>query len=99
MYQTKDNFKGLMMLAQSYSHSYLSRTQEGWLPHMDFPILPLFVMVMVCYGAAAKILPDFNKNSGAEGTATAVGREPSGYTMGYGCAISCSCTRHSNPKY
>ena len=48
MYQTKDNFKGfpmamvfLRMLAQSYSHSCLSRTQEGWLPHMDFPIPPL----------------------------------------------------------
>ena len=48
MYQTKDNFKGfpmaiffLMMLAQSYSHSCLSRTQEGWHPYMDFPIPPL----------------------------------------------------------
>ena len=47
MYQTKDNFLGfpmamffLMMLAQSYSHSCLSRTQEGWLPHMNFPIPP-----------------------------------------------------------
>ena len=46
MYQTKDNFKGFpmaMMLAQSYSHSCLSRTQEGWLPHMDFPRPPLVV--------------------------------------------------------
>ena len=48
MYQTKDNFQGfpmtmffLMMLAQSDSHSCLSRTQEGWLPHMDLPIPPL----------------------------------------------------------
>ena len=50
MYQIKDNFKGfpmamffLMMLAQSYSHSCLSRTQEGWLPYMDFPIPPLII--------------------------------------------------------
>ena len=44
MYQTKDNFKGFpmaIMLAQSYSHSCLSRTQEGWLPHMDFSNPPL----------------------------------------------------------
>ena len=48
MYQTKDNFKGfpmamffLMMLAQLYSHSCLGRTQEEWLPHMDFAIPPL----------------------------------------------------------
>ena len=48
MYQTKDNLKGfpiamyfLMMLAQLYSHSCLSRTQDGWIPHMDFPIPPL----------------------------------------------------------
>ena len=50
MYQTKDNFKGFpmaMVLAQSYSHSCLSRTQEGWLPHMDFPNPPLVLVVMV----------------------------------------------------
>merc|ERR1739838_148475 len=44
LYQTKDNFKDiffLLILAQSYSHSCLSRTQEEWLPHMDFPIPPL----------------------------------------------------------
>ena len=49
MYQTKDNFKGFLMaimLAQSYSHSCLSRTQEGWLPHMDFPNPPLVVVVV-----------------------------------------------------
>ena len=48
MYKTKDNFNGcpmavffLMMLAQSYSHSCLNCTQDGWIPHMDFPIPPL----------------------------------------------------------
>ena len=52
MYQTKDNFKGFpmaMVLAQSYSHSCLSRTQEGWLPHMDFPIPPLRKMLAQSY--------------------------------------------------
>ena len=51
MYQTKDNFKGfpmamyfLMMLAQSYSHGCLSRTQDRWVPQMDFPIPPLRVV-------------------------------------------------------
>ena len=47
MYQTKDNlnsFSIAMMLAQSYSHNCLSRTQEGWLPHMDFSSPPLLVI-------------------------------------------------------
>ena len=59
MYQTKDNFKGfpmamvfLRMLAQSYSHSCLSRTQEGWLPHMDFPIPPLIMNISMFGGAS-----------------------------------------------
>ena len=50
MYQTKDNFKGFpmaVMLAQSYSHSSLSRTQEGWLSHMDFPNPPLHTPVHI----------------------------------------------------
>ena len=49
MYQTKDNFKGFLMvimLAQSYSHSCLSRTQEGWLPHMDYPRPPLVTITL-----------------------------------------------------
>jgi len=54
MYQTKDNFKGFpmaIMLAQSYSHSCLSRTQEGWLPHMDFPNPPLTTTSTTTYTA------------------------------------------------
>jgi len=67
MYQTKDNFKGFpmaIMLAQSYSHSCLSRTQEGWLPHMDFPNPPLgidmtdFVLIDVCIDMTDFVLID-----------------------------------------